>query len=240
MEFSLLTATEELGKREGSKAIFLITDALSPGYPRTAELWAAFSRVAVRVFAVELQLGNLAEPQQHMMQDLADANAGHYSTFRSGDAMDVAFDRASCYLRRPAHYTLTVETRFEVPPPAASIENLLAKSGRVDVYGIYFDVGSATLKPESGPVLKEISDALAKNPAWKLSVEGHTDNAGGDAPNMVLSRNRAASVKEALVTRFGIAADRLATAGFGASRPKESNGTLKGRARNRRVELVRQ
>ena len=154
--------------------------------------------------------------------------------------MDVAFDRASCYLRRPARYTLSSETRFEVPPPPASIESLLAKSGRVDVYGIYFDVGSATLKAESGPVLKEISDALVKNPAWKLNVEGHTDNVGEDASNMRLSRDRAASVKQALVTRFGIAGDRLTPAGFGASKPKESNGTLKGRARNRRVELVRQ
>jgi outer membrane protein OmpA-like peptidoglycan-associated protein len=240
VETSLLAATEELGKRDGSKAIFLLTDALSPGYMRTAELWDAFSRVPVRVFSVELQLGNLADPQQRMMQDLADANAGHYTTFRSGDQMDAAFDRASCYLRRPAHYTMSAATIFEVPPPPASIESLLAKSGRVDVYGIYFDVGSAVLKAESGPVLKEISDALAKNPAWKLSVEGHTDNAGGDAPNMVLSRNRAAAVKLALSSRFGIAAERLATSGFGASRPKEPNSTTRGRALNRRVELVRQ
>ena len=238
-EFSVLTATEELGKRDGSKAIFLLTDALSPGYPRTAEVWAAFGRVPVRVFSVEMQLGNLAEPQQHMMQDLADANAGHYSTFRSNDALDVAFDRASCYLRRPAHYTLNAATRFEVPAPVTSIESLLAKSGHADVYGIYFDVGSAILKPESGPVLKEISDALVKNPTWKLSVEGHTDNAGDDASNMTLSRNRAASVKRALASRFGIAAERLETNGFGASKPKESNGTAKGRALNRRVELVR-
>lgn len=238
VEFSLLAATEELAKRPGSKAIFLITDALSPGYPVTADLWAALSRTAVRVFAVELQLGNLVEPQQRMMQDLADANAGHYSTFRNGDAMDVAFDRASCYLRRPARYTLAAETRFEVP--ATAIELSLSKTGRVDVYGIYFDVGSATLKSESGPVLKEIADALVKNASWKLSVEGHTDNAGGDAPNMSLSQRRAASVKQALETRFGVTGVRLVTTGFGASKPKESNNSANGRAKNRRVELVRQ
>jgi len=236
-ELALLAATQELEKRQGSKAILLLTDAASDGYGKTAELWAALSRVPARVFAVELHNGNYAQKQQQLMRDWADANGGHYSTFRTSEDIDMAFERTSCYLRRPARYTLTAETRFE--EPTGAIEKLLAKSGRVDVYGIYFDLASATLKPESGPVLKEISDALGKNPTWKLSVEGHTDNVGDDASNMRLSINRAASVKQALVSRFGIAPERLATAGFGASQPKESNSTLKGRARNRRVELVR-
>jgi outer membrane protein OmpA-like peptidoglycan-associated protein len=120
------------------------------------------------------------------------------------------------------------------------IESGLAKSGRVELHGIYFDVGSATIRPESEPVLKEIADALTKNASWKLSVEGHTDNVGGDERNMDLSRRRAAAVKEALVTRYHLAAPRLTTTGFGASRPKETNDTLEGRARNRRVELVKQ
>jgi len=237
-ETSLLEAVGDLRARQGSKAILLITDAASDGYPSTAELWAAFSKSPVRVFTVELQLGNLVGKQQQLMQDWASANDGHYSTFRTSQDIDMSFERASCYLRRPARYTLTSETRFE-QPSATDIAAELAKSGRVDVYGIYFDLASATLKPESGPVLKEISDALGKNPTWKLSVEGHTDNVGDDASNMKLSRNRAASVKQALVSRFGIAAERLATTGFGASKPKESNSTVKGRARNRRVELIR-
>lgn len=124
--------------------------------------------------------------------------------------------------------------------PAQQIAASLAATGRADVYGIYFDVGSATLRPESEPVLKDIADALNKNAAWKLSVEGHTDSVGGAEPNLDLSRRRAASVKEALVSRYKIGGDRLVTTGHGASRPKETNSTLEGRARNRRVELVRQ
>ena len=123
---------------------------------------------------------------------------------------------------------------------APQIEQALKDSGRAEIHGIYFDFGSATIKPESEPVLKEIADALTKNPAWKLSVEGHTDNVGGEAPNMDLSRRRATAVKEALTARFHVDAGKLATAGFGASRPKEPNDTAEGRARNRRVELVRQ
>ena len=120
------------------------------------------------------------------------------------------------------------------------IEQELKQEGKAEVYGIYFDFASDQIKPESEPVLQEIADALRHNPGWKLRVEGHTDNIGGDDYNMDLSQRRAQAVKQALVTRYHIAEDRLAPQGFGATRPKEPNDTLAGRARNRRVELVRQ
>lgn len=128
-------------------------------------------------------------------------------------------------------------------PNAASekrIERALTESGRVDVYGIYFEFASATITPESEPVLQEIGDVMRRNRTWSLNVEGHTDNIGGDAPNLELSLRRANAVKEALVTRHRIPAARLETSGFGARRPKDTNTTVEGRARNRRVELVRQ
>jgi len=125
------------------------------------------------------------------------------------------------------------------PVAATTVETALKDAGRAEIHGIYFDFGSATLKPESEPVLKEIANAMTKNPAWRVSIEGHTDNVGGDATNLDLSRRRANAVKEALATRFHVAADRLTAAGFGAAQPKESNDTAEGRARNRRVELVR-
>jgi OOP family OmpA-OmpF porin len=81
---------------------------------------------------------------------------------------------------------------------------------------------------------------MAKNPAWNLSVEGHTDNIGGPASNLDKSTRRAAAVRQALVDRHHVTGSRLAPTGFGASGPKETNETLEGRARNRRVELVRQ
>jgi OOP family OmpA-OmpF porin len=123
---------------------------------------------------------------------------------------------------------------------ATRIERDLEKTGRSVVYGIYFDFASDRIKEESEPVLEEIADAMTKNPLWKLNVEGHTDSIGGATPNLDLSRRRAAAVRQALIARYRVAADRLAPAGFGASRPKETNDTLEGRARNRRVELVRQ
>jgi outer membrane protein OmpA-like peptidoglycan-associated protein len=132
-----------------------------------------------------------------------------------------------------------VQITYPIDQATPQIEQALKQSGRAEVHGIYFDFASATIKPESEAVLKEIADALAKNPAWTLRIEGHTDSVGGDAANMDLSTRRADAVKQALIARYHVDAAKLATAGFGATQPKESNDTAEGRARNRRVELVR-
>ena len=120
------------------------------------------------------------------------------------------------------------------------LEKALAETGRADIYSIYFSFNSDEIRPESEPTLREIADVLKRHPEWKLSIEGHTDSIATDAYNLDLSRRRAAAVKAALATRHAITAGRLGTAGHGESRPKDSNDTLEGRARNRRVELVRQ
>jgi hypothetical protein len=132
-----------------------------------------------------------------------------------------------------------VKLSFPTGDTAARIARDLAKQGRAVVYGIYFDLASDRLKAESDAVLRDIAKALQQNPAWSLSVEGHTDSLGGDTYNLDLSKRRAAAVKQALVSRFNVDAARLQTTGFGASKPKDTNETLEGRARNRRVELTR-
>jgi len=133
-----------------------------------------------------------------------------------------------------------VKIDYKVAHPVNTVEKQLKEAKRAVTYGIYFDFNKDTIKPESEKVLKEIVQAMTDNPSWKLTVEGHTDNIGGDAYNLDLSKRRAAAVKQALVARYHIAADRLSTDGFGASHPIETNDTLEGRARNRRVELTRE
>jgi outer membrane protein OmpA-like peptidoglycan-associated protein len=125
-------------------------------------------------------------------------------------------------------------------PVQKKIEQDLAQNGRAEIYGIYFDFDSATLRAESGPVLKEIAEALQHNPGWKIKIDGHTDDIGGDTYNLQLSQRRSAAVKQALMKEYGITPDRMTPEGFGASRPKASNDTVEGRALNRRVELVRE
>lgn len=119
------------------------------------------------------------------------------------------------------------------------LEQALLQNGRVDVYDIFFSFNSDEIREESEPTLREINDILRRHSDWKLSIDGHTDNIASDAFNLNLSERRAAAVKNALVASFGIKADRLATAGHGKSSPIDTNDTPEGRARNRRVELVR-
>lgn len=124
-------------------------------------------------------------------------------------------------------------------PTDGTLEERLATEAHVDVYGIYFDFASDRLRPESEPVLREIAGALSRHPDWTLSVNGHTDNVGGDAANQQLSARRSEAVKAALVRGHGISPERLTAKGYGASAPKDTNDTREGRAKNRRVELVR-
>ncbi|MEO5894336.1 MAG: OmpA family protein [Vicinamibacterales bacterium] len=125
-------------------------------------------------------------------------------------------------------------------PVAARVEQELTQQRTVDIYGIYFSFGSAAIRTESEPTLTEIADALRRHPDWRLQIDGHTDGIGNADRNLELSRQRSAAVREALIARFGIAADRLSATGRGESSPKASNDTSEGRGQNRRVELTRQ
>jgi outer membrane protein OmpA-like peptidoglycan-associated protein len=132
-----------------------------------------------------------------------------------------------------------VRIEFPAPDAAKTLESELSAERRAVIYGIYFDFNSATIKPASNALLDTIASVMNSHPEWVLNVEGHTDNIGGDARNQDLSARRAAAVRTALVAR-GISEKRLTTAGHGAASPRDTNATLAGRARNRRVELTRQ
>jgi len=123
---------------------------------------------------------------------------------------------------------------------AASLANDINRTGHASVYGIYFDTGKADIKPESDGTLKEIAKLLQGDPKLKLYVVGHTDNQGALDLNMDLSRRRAEAVLAALTMKYAVPADRLRAYGSGPYVPVASNDTEDGRAKNRRVELVKQ
>ena len=126
----------------------------------------------------------------------------------------------------------------EVKADAAGLENEIEKTGQVAVYGIHFDTGKASLKPDSDTVLSEIVKMMQQNPGLKLKIEGHTDNLGTAASNQVLSQKRSESVV-AWLAAHGVDASRLTATGRGQTVPIGDNSTDDGRAKNRRVELVK-
>jgi len=123
---------------------------------------------------------------------------------------------------------------------AASLANDIGRTGHASVYGIYFDTGKADIKPASDAALKEIAKLLQDDARLKLYVVGHTDNQGALEMNMDLSRRRAEAALAALTTKYGIPAGRLRAFGCGPYSPVASNDAEDGRAKNRRVELVKQ
>lgn len=121
---------------------------------------------------------------------------------------------------------------------ATEMQSAIEKTGRVALYGIYFDSGSSAMKPESKAALDEIDKLLKLEPSLKLHVVGHTDNQGGLEPNFALSKARAQAVSRALQNDYSIAATRLSANGVSSLAPVASNMDDAGRAKNRRVELV--
>jgi OOP family OmpA-OmpF porin len=120
---------------------------------------------------------------------------------------------------------------------AAAMKKELDAKGRVALY-INFDTDKATLRPDAQPIIAEVDKLMTSDEALKLSIEGHTDNSGGAEHNRTLATARARSVLGALVG-LGVDPSRLASKGFGPDKPIADNTTDEGRAKNRRVELVK-
>ena len=121
---------------------------------------------------------------------------------------------------------------------AAAFSNDLKATGHVAVYGINFDTGKSSIKPESAQTIGQIAKLLKADPGLKLGVVGHTDNVGNVDGNIKLSQDRASAVLQELVRNHGIATARLRGYGCGMFAPVASNDAEVGRAKNRRVELV--
>ncbi|NVO16481.1 MAG: DUF4892 domain-containing protein [Rhodoplanes sp.] len=122
---------------------------------------------------------------------------------------------------------------------AEEMAKVIDTAGRVALYGILFDTDKAELKPESDAALTEIGALLKSHPGLAVVIVGHTDNVGAFDYNIDLSKRRAAAVVATLVKRFQVAADRLKSAGVGMVSPTAPNTSEDGRAKNRRVEVVR-
>jgi len=134
---------------------------------------------------------------------------------------------------------LTYIADIRIAAGGRDLYDALEADGRVAIRDILFDTNSATIRPESAPILEQIGTMMQEHPELKLMVEGHTDDEGEFDWNMELSADRAASVKTYLVENFGIQTERMRTMGLGSTQPVDSNDRPEGRQKNRRVELVK-
>jgi len=140
-------------------------------------------------------------------------------------------------------YILTIVQKAAMEQQLVATADVFASglraTGHIAVDGILFDTGKATLKPESKQAIGEVVKLLKADPSLKVFVVGHTDNVGGSDANLKLSHERAQSVVQAL-SSAGVEAARLKSFGSGPYAPVASNDQESGRAKNRRVELVKQ
>ncbi|NAS32712.1 OmpA family protein [Flavobacteriaceae bacterium R38] len=128
--------------------------------------------------------------------------------------------------------------RYAVGKP--DMRNKLLTEGKLVTYGITFDTSSALLKPESHGTLKKIATILNENPEIQVQIVGHTDADGDENYNLDLSMMRASAVEEALINQFGVSAEQLSSNGKGETELLDTGSSLESKAKNRRVEFIRQ
>ena len=135
------------------------------------------------------------------------------------------------------YLTIILKELMKQDVTASNMFEALNRDGHIALY-INFDTGKSIIRDESKPIIEQIVQMMKSNPDFKIGVEGHTDNVGSPASNKTLSENRAKAVVSAIEGQ-GISADRLSPAGYGQDKPVADNSTEEGRAKNRRVELVK-
>jgi outer membrane protein OmpA-like peptidoglycan-associated protein len=135
------------------------------------------------------------------------------------------------------YMTIALKESMVQEVTANEIFEALNRDGHIALY-INFDTGKSVIRDDSQPVIDQIVEMMKSNPDLKIGVEGHTDNVGNPASNKTLSVDRAKSVVAAIVSK-GISSTRLSPSGYGQDKPVADNSTEEGRAKNRRVELIK-
>ncbi len=171
------------------------------------------------------------------------ANATMASTGLTGSVTITTVVKDDRGLSAQATTSVTVKAPPPPPPPPAptagsteAIRQELQQKGKA-LLPVHFDTAKATIRPDSEELLTNAAQVLKDDPQLYVFVDGYTDNRGGKAMNLALSKRRAAAVKAWLV-QHGVEPNRLVPRGFGMANPVGDNNTDEGRQANRRVELV--
>lgn len=169
---------------------------------------------------------------EHKLYDLPQAlpqNAGLNQLFFRVFESSYTNDQAGIYI-----------SNLRVAAGIPDTRSKLLLEGKFSTTGIHFDVNTATIKPSSYGIIREVATIMKDEPAIRIRVVGHTDADGTDQDNLTLSTRRSEAVKNLLVQAFGIAEARITTEGKGETEPVADNRTVEGKAQNRRVEFIKQ
>lgn len=227
----VLLAYRDKLKANGFKTLFRCNNKACGGY--NFDLASPGYRFAFSDFASDSDQRYLAAYLKRAGGDVYVSIDVNRASGNGGPTHDAIFTQVDVVALKP-------RTSKVVVIKADQMADKIAAGGKVALYGLYFDTDKATVKASSKPTLEQIAKLLKAHPKLKLLVVGHTDNQGGFDYNIGLSKRRAAAVVHALTHDYGIGASRLKPWGDGDTAPAASNATDAGRAKNRRVELVKQ
>jgi OOP family OmpA-OmpF porin len=161
-----------------------------------------------------------------------------YVTFLLSKSPESVYVQMTEYTSVAAQGTLSASVS---EPESSVLENTVSGQGddaSMILEGLQFETGSATLGADPENSLKRLADRLSRDKSLKVLLVGHSDMSGTLRANIALSRQRAATIRDILIQKYGIAADRLSAHGVGFLSPRASNETREGRQKNRRVEAV--
>lgn len=225
--FTIENSTEENAKKETVEGkYFYYYYYLNEGSPVTSDLqiFRNFENALKKINASIV--GKVVEPGNSYSFICAKVSKGKNETWLKIEASS------------PEYYLTIVEREAMVQVIRADNMYTALNTDGFIALNILFDTGKSTIKSESQAITDEIYSLLEKNASLKTSIEGHTDNVGSAADNKRLSEARAKAVMDVLIAK-GISKDRLSSIGWGQEKPVADNLTEAGRAKNRRVEIVK-
>ena len=205
--------------------------------------WPAKTRYKEYPWQIAIQFFFRGESARYLLMKRDGAEGADYVSIALSEKASTTMNSVGDEIDESTAFVRVVESKAMnsdkiVLIDASEMKKSLDETGRVNLYGIYFDTDKDTIKPESKPTLDEITKLMRDNKELRLDVVGHTDSTGSEPHNLDLSKRRAASVIRALA-QADVDSSRFTSRGAGASEPVASNDTNEGRAKNRRVELVR-
>jgi OOP family OmpA-OmpF porin len=231
LEMAIDAGNSDLKDTRGRIAVIVVSDGEDMGKTQVQSAQSMKSRFGDRLCIYTIQVGNSPEGKTVLEQI---ANVSGCGFMINADNISSPNDMASY-----------VESVFFGKAPPKKEEPLVevkkeAEAPRIITMAlnIEFDTGKSAIKPQYYDEIKKVADFMKENPQVTAMIEGHTDTVGSRANNIKLSRVRAASVKSYLISKFGISANRLKSAGYGPDKPVADNKTLDGRQKNRRVQAV--